>query len=110
MAMRIREGECTNCRLCVEACPISGIEPPGDTVGRETYFIPPERCTECVGHYTSPRCETVCPLSCIEKDFEHPDTRAALIEKWRTLAPGRPFEMIPPKAWQPVDARCGYVR
>ena len=59
MALLITD-ECINCDVCEPECPNDAI-----SQGEEIYVIDPERCTECVGHFTQPQCVEVCPVDCI---------------------------------------------
>ncbi len=61
MAMKILE-DCISCGACEPECPTTSISA-GDTI----YLINAETCVECVGHYDSPRCSSVCPVECIVK-------------------------------------------
>lgn len=79
MALRIT-GECINCDVCEPVCPNNAIFP-GETI----YMIDPDLCTECVGHFDAPQCVQVCPVDCIPKDPEHPETPEQLAEKYRRL-------------------------
>ncbi len=71
---------CVNCDVCAPACPNNAIAQ-GETI----YEIEPSRCTECVGHFDTPQCVEVCPVECILIDPTHPETREALLEKYRRL-------------------------
>lgn len=59
--------ECINCDVCEPECPNTAI-----WQGEEIYEINPDKCTECVGHYSKPQCVEVCPINCI---IPHPDIR-----------------------------------
>jgi len=72
--------ECINCDVCEPECPNQAI-----SQGVEIYVIDPLRCTECVGHFDTPQCVAVCPVECIPKDPEHPETREQLQAKYLTL-------------------------
>jgi ferredoxin len=62
MAMTIKE-DCISCGACEPECPNEAIAQ-GDT----TYVVDAVKCTECVGHYDSPKCVEVCPVDgCIVK-------------------------------------------
>lgn len=62
MAMTIKE-DCISCGACEPECPNEAISQ-GDTV----YTVDGAKCTECVGHYDSPKCVEVCPVDgCIVK-------------------------------------------
>ena len=61
MALLINN-KCINCNMCDPECPNQAI-----TLGKEIFEIDPDKCTECVGHYDSPTCVSVCPIDCIKK-------------------------------------------
>jgi len=79
LALKITE-ECINCDVCEPACPNQAI-----SAGADYYVIDPDRCTECVGHFDQPQCVEVCPVECIPKDENHPETEEQLWEKYRRL-------------------------
>ncbi|MBI2866339.1 MAG: hypothetical protein HYX99_03145 [Chloroflexi bacterium] len=60
-----------------------------DLSTRGRYYIDPDKCTECVGSYGSPRCLEVCPEEAIVKDPHHAETREQLLAKWHRLHPER---------------------
>ncbi|MCJ7678042.1 MAG: YfhL family 4Fe-4S dicluster ferredoxin [Anaerolineales bacterium] len=61
MAMKITE-ECISCGACEPECPTQSIAL-GDTI----YVIDVTTCVECVGHFDSQQCVSVCPVDCIVK-------------------------------------------
>lgn len=71
---------CINCDVCEPECPNSAI-----SEGEEIYVINPDLCTECVGHFDKPQCMEVCPVDCIDKDPQHPETHEALYQKYLRL-------------------------
>ena len=79
MALMITD-ECINCDVCEPVCPNEAIYQ-----GDEIYEIDPDLCTECVGHFDSPQCQTVCPVDCIPLDPEHLETDAELEQKYIRL-------------------------
>ena len=79
MALMITH-ECINCDVCEPECPNQAI-----SQGVEIYVIDPRRCTECVGHFDTPQCVAVCPVECIPKDSEYPETPDQLREKYLAL-------------------------
>ncbi len=79
MALLITD-ECINCDVCEPACPNTAIYQ-----GDQIYEIHPDRCTECVGHFPEPQCVAVCPVNCILKDANHPETEEQLLEKYQQL-------------------------
>jgi len=79
MALMITD-ECINCDVCEPECPNSAIYP-----GVEIYEIDADLCTECVGHFDTPQCVEVCPVDCIPLNPERPETREALLLKYRRL-------------------------
>ena len=72
--------ECINCDVCEPVCPNEAIYQ-----GELIYEIDPELCTECVGHFDEPQCQTVCPVDCIPLDPNHLETPAQLQAKYEHL-------------------------
>lgn len=72
--------ECINCDVCEPECPNSAI-----SQGDEIYEIDPNLCTECVGHFDEPQCIEVCPVDCILKDPDNPETEDQLMGKYQKL-------------------------
>lgn len=72
--------ECINCDVCEPACPNLAIYQ-----GEAIYEIYPDKCTECVGHFAEPQCVSVCPVDCIIKDPNHPETQEQLLAKYKKL-------------------------
>ncbi len=102
MALWITD-ECINCDVCEPECPNQAI-----SMGAEIYEIDPQRCTECVGHFSEPQCVQVCPVACIPVNPAHVETRDALRAKYLQLYPGQP--PAPGTAAEPAgeaDAHAG---
>ena len=72
--------ECINCDVCEPECPNGAI-----SQGEEIYEINPGLCTECVGHFEEPQCIEVCPVDCILKDPENPESEDQLQLKYKKL-------------------------
>jgi len=84
MALHITD-ECINCDVCEPECPNHAI-----SQGEQVYVINPDLCTECVGHFDTPQCVSVCPVECIHPDPAHPETRDELLQKYERLTePGQ---------------------
>lgn len=79
MALMITQ-ECINCDVCEPECPNQAI-----SQGLEIFVIDAQRCTECVGHFDQPQCVAVCPVACIPKDPQYPETREELYAKYQRL-------------------------
>ncbi|OOS02468.1 4Fe-4S binding domain-containing protein [Moraxella cuniculi DSM 21768] len=79
MALKITE-ECINCDVCEPVCPNEAI-----FAGEDIYVINPDLCTECVGHYQTPQCVDICPVDCIPKDPNYPETQEQLLAKYQKL-------------------------
>ena len=79
MAFKITE-ECINCGACEPECPNQAIAA-GDTV----YIIDPDKCTECVGHFDTQQCATVCPVDCCVADPDHVESKDQLTAKYKKL-------------------------
>jgi ferredoxin len=82
MAYKITE-ECISCGACEPECGNDAISESG-----EIYVIDPDKCTECVGNYDSPKCVEVCPVDCCVLDPAHKESREQLLDKWKKLHPG----------------------
>jgi len=76
--------DCEKCGSCEPECENQAI-----SEGEETYVIDPERCTECVGNFESPKCFDICPMAAPERDPAHQETKEQLLAKWRKLHPGK---------------------
>ncbi|MEE8058531.1 MAG: YfhL family 4Fe-4S dicluster ferredoxin [Pseudomonadales bacterium] len=72
--------ECINCDVCEPVCPNEAIYQ-----GEEIDEIDPSHCTECVGHFDEPQCQTVCPVDCIPQDPIHLETKAELNTQYQHL-------------------------
>lgn len=79
MALKITE-ECINCDVCEPVCPNQAI-----FQGELIYEINPDKCTECQGHFDEPQCVAVCPVDCIPKDPDRPESAEQLLEKYKRL-------------------------
>ena len=81
MAYKITE-DCISCGSCEAECPNNAISE-GDT----TFVIDPDRCTECVGAFDSPKCAGVCPVEAPQPDEAHKESKEQLAEKYKKLHP-----------------------
>ncbi len=73
--------DCIQCGVCESTCDKNSAISEGDTA----YVIDPEKCTECVGNYDSPRCPEVCAVEAIVRDPVRTETRDQLMAKWQRL-------------------------
>ena len=77
MALLITK-KCINCDMCEPECPNDAIH-----MGNEIYEIDSNLCTECVGHYDKPTCQSVCPItSTIITDPKRTETQEQLWDKF----------------------------
>jgi len=83
VAYKITE-ECISCGACEPECPNQAI-----SEGQSTYQIDPEKCTECVGAHTSPKCAEVCPVDACVPDPARKEDKATLLARWRKQHPGK---------------------
>jgi len=81
MAYKITD-ECFNCGGCMEICENQAIY---ET--EEKSEIDPDRCTECVGVFSSPMCADICSVNAPKPDPEHRESREELLAKWKRLHP-----------------------
>ena len=79
MALLITD-DCINCAVCEPECPNLAIYE-----GEEIFEIDPERCTECVGHFSEPQCQLVCPVDCIPQDPDRVESPQMLQTKYEYL-------------------------
>ncbi len=82
MAYKISD-ECILCEACVPECKNQAI-----SVGETQSVIDPNKCTECVGNFSSPKCAEVCPAGGPGPDPAHKETKQQLLAKWRKSHPG----------------------
>lgn len=83
MAYTITEG-CISCGACEAECKNQAI-----SEGETSFVIDPDRCTECVGWFETPKCAEICPVGCSIPDPARRETREQLLEKWHKLHPGQ---------------------
>ena len=79
MALIITD-DCINCAVCEPECPNLAIYE-----GEDIFEIDPERCTECVGHFSEPQCQLVCPVDCIPQDEQRVESSEQLRLKYERL-------------------------
>lgn len=100
MATKITE-ECINCGACEPECPNTAIYSAGtpyvlggktlDALSQDFYYIVPEKCTECVGHFDQEQCAAVCPVDCCVSDPDRIETEEQLIARAKQIHPEKPF-------------------
>ena len=103
MATLITE-ECINCGACEPECPNTAIYAGGvqfeyggtmyDPLSNDFYYIVPEKCTECVGHFDQEQCAAVCPVDCCVPDPNRVESEGDLFERARILHPDREFQEL----------------
>lgn len=113
MAIKITD-ECINCGACEPECPnnaiyeggvewkiADGTEVSGSftlmdgtqvdvneefaPVSDDTYYIVPNKCTECQGFHEEPQCAAVCPVDCCVPDEMYQETVDELMAKKEKL-------------------------
>lgn len=113
MAIKITD-ECINCGACEPECPNTAIyeggvewkiadgtsvkgdftlmdgsvtasNAPHDPVAVDTYYITPDKCTECQGFHEEPQCAAVCPVDCCIPDEMYRETVEELLSKQSKL-------------------------
>ena len=109
MAIKITD-ECINCGACEPECPNNAIYEGGvewamadgtslkgsyvlmdgtiveanqklAQVADDTYYITPNKCTECQGFHEEPQCAAVCPVDCCVPDEMYAETVDQLMAK-----------------------------
>jgi ferredoxin len=96
--------ECVNCGACEPACPNTAIYEGGkpyeldgkmhEALSASLYYIVPEKCTECVGHFNKEQCAAICPADCCIPDPDRPESEEQLFERAQRLHPDREFEPL----------------
>ncbi len=113
MAIKITD-ECINCGACEPECPNNAIYEGGvewavadgtsvngqfilmngtavdahlksQPIAADTYYIVPDKCTECQGFHEEPQCASVCPVDCCIPDEMYRETVDELITKKEKL-------------------------
>jgi ferredoxin len=100
MATMITE-ECINCGACEPECPNTAIYAGGvnweingasnPPLSAEFYYIVPEKCTECVGHFEREQCAAVCPVDCCIPDPNIVESEEVLFARAKQLHPAKEF-------------------
>ncbi len=109
MAIKITE-DCINCGACEPECPNNAIYEGGvewsisdgttvkgsftlmdgtsldanakqAPIAGDTYYITPEKCTECQGFHDEPQCAAVCPVDCCIPNEMIVETPEQLLDK-----------------------------
>ncbi len=93
--------ECINCGACEPECPNTAIYAGGvqyefngkmfDALSNDFYYIVPEKCTECVGHFDQEQCAAVCPVDCCVPDPNHVESEEVLYARAKTIHPEKEF-------------------
>jgi len=88
---------CINCAACEPECPNTAIYAGGaqyelngqmfDALSNDFFYIVPEKCTECVGHFDKEQCAVVCPVDCCLPDPNRVETEDALFARAQELHP-----------------------
>ena len=113
MAIHITE-ECINCGACEPECPNNAIYEGGvewsvaegtnvrgsyvlldgsvvngndrlPALSSDTYYITPNKCTECQGFHEEPQCAAVCPVDCCVPDEMYRESVDQLLAKKERL-------------------------
>ena len=102
--------ECINCGACEPECPNNAIYEGGvewsisdgttikgsftlmdgavldadqrnSPISVDTYYIVPNKCTECQGFHEEPQCASVCPVDCCVPDDNHVESEETLLNR-----------------------------
>ena len=60
-------------------------------IATEIFYIVPEKCTECVGHFDQEQCAAVCPVDCCVPDPNHVETEDVLYARAKAIHPEKEF-------------------
>jgi cobalamin biosynthesis Co2+ chelatase CbiK len=71
------------CGTCELKCPNWAI-----SEGDEIYVIDPDKCTECLGFYDSPKCVETCPVNAVQLNKDLGEDYDQLMAKWHRLHHG----------------------
>jgi ferredoxin len=109
--------ECINCGACEPECPNTaifqgGVEFEHDgkksaALQADIFYIVPEKCTECVGFYDYEACAAVCPVDCCVTDPDRPEPEGVLLERAKSLHPGKDFPAPFPSRFHPASPGDG---
>ncbi len=109
MAIKITD-ECINCNACIAECPNNAIYEGGVEwamkdgtsltgnytlkdgnivdagqrqlpISNDSYYIVPDKCTECQGFHEEPQCAEACPVDCCVPDEIYRETVEELLAK-----------------------------
>lgn len=109
--------ECINCGACEPECPNGAIyqggaawELNGEThpaLVQATFYIVPEKCTECVGFNEQEACAVVCPVDCCIPDPQRPESEETLLARAKQLHPGQTFAVDFPSRFRGTGTANG---
>ena len=102
--------ECINCGACEPECPNTAIYQGGveydwqgakhGAIANETFYIVPEKCTECVGFYDHEACAAVCPVDCCVPNPDIPEAEDVLLGRAKALHPDTQIPEPPPSRFR----------
>lgn len=102
--------ECINCGACEPECPntaiyqggveweLNGVKHPA--IAQDTFYIVPDKCTECVGFFDHEACAVVCPVECCVPDPQMPEVEDLLIARARSLHSDKTFPADAPSRFR----------
>lgn len=82
MALKITDN-CFGCGRCISECRNGAIREGDET----RCVINPDRCTDCVGWYETPRCFDVCFVDAPQPDPAYKESHEELLTKFKKLHP-----------------------
>jgi ferredoxin len=93
--------ECINCGACEPECPNTAIYAGGvnwdlngessAALSNDFYYIVPQKCTECVGHFDQEQCAAVCPVDCCVADPNNVESEEVLLARAKAIHPEKEF-------------------
>ena len=99
--------DCISCGACESECPNNAIYPAGTdwelkgkTYGEndaapsgatgfysaDHFYIVPDKCTECKGHYDESQCANACPVGATQPNPDHQESEEELLKKKEGLS------------------------
>lgn len=82
---RFKEGTVLNGMITFPDGTVMDADEFQESLSDDVYYIVPEKCTECKGHFDEPQCAAVCPVDCCIDDPKYRESEETLLNRFSFL-------------------------